>query len=59
MSKESDLFRKLAGVQYETKNIAGRKLGKQIAEDIIEGLKDDHAPLFYEEQKQLTSDLGH
>lgn len=60
MSKEVDLSRKLAGVHYESDNIAGRKLGKQIAEDIIEGLKDDHAPLFYKEpQQQMSSRTGH
>jgi hypothetical protein len=57
MSKESDLSRKLAGVHYESDNIAGRKLGTQIAEDIIEGLKDDQAPLFYDEKHSGNS--GH
>lgn len=44
----------------ESDNIAGRKIGKQIAEDIIEGLQDDHAPLFYEEpQHQMSLGTGH
>lgn len=48
MAKESDLSRKLAGVHYESDNAAGRKLGTQIATDIIKGLTDDNAPLQYE-----------
>ncbi|MGM0899709.1 MAG: phosphatase PAP2 family protein [Bacillota bacterium] len=44
MVQESDLSRKLAGVHFESDNIAGRKLGEQIAKDIIDGLQDDHAP---------------
>ncbi|WP_139487884.1 phosphatase PAP2 family protein [Brevibacillus dissolubilis] len=49
MSKEADLSRKLAGVHYESDNAAGKKLGQQIAQDIIDGLKDDNAPLQYQE----------
>ncbi|MFS0637605.1 phosphatase PAP2 family protein [Mesobacillus foraminis] len=52
MVKESDLSRKLAGVHFESDNAAGRKLGKMIAEDIINGLQDDGAPLSYNEAKQ-------
>lgn len=52
MANEADLSRKLAGVHYESDNIAGRKLGKQIAEDIIKGLQDDEAPLVYEVPEQ-------
>ncbi|MFB3160054.1 phosphatase PAP2 family protein [Neobacillus sp. 179-J 1A1 HS] len=59
MVNESDLSRKLAGVHFESDNIAGRKLGKQIAEDIIEGLKDVQAPLYYEEHQQSAGGTGH
>lgn len=44
MAKESDLSRKLAGVHFESDNSAGKKLGTEIANDIIKGLKDDNAP---------------
>lgn len=43
-AQESDLSRKLAGVHYESDNEAGRNLGKQIANDVIDGLLDDNAP---------------
>lgn len=55
MAQESDLSRKLAGVHYESDNKAGRNLGKQIANDIIEGLSDDNAP----SQFKQTNEHGH
>lgn len=55
MVNESDLSRKLAGVHYESDNEAGRGLGKQIANDIIESLKNDKAP----NQFQTRNTHGH
>lgn len=56
LAEESDLSRKLAGVHYESDNEAGRNLGKQVAQDIIDGLKDDNAPLQYVE---VMDGMGH
>lgn len=49
MSSEASLSRLKAGIHFQSDIDAGNQLGKAVAADILEKLKDDNAPLQYTE----------
>lgn len=56
-SEEATYSRMLAGVHFRSDHEASLQLAKAVSSDIIESLKDDNAPLQYEEIQQGPS--GH